>query len=125
MVAIAELFGIGVMFSLALAPAIMAWVFLRRTQHQRMVTIQVARGVSQRFSSLSGGRSPIPDDPEALYIPGVGFVIGDISCQFNGRSPFLRCAINPTGPCKDCRSYQERISNSIPTGEISAADSRA
>lgn len=34
--------------------------------------------------------------------------IGDISCKFNARSPHLRCAINPDGPCDGCVHYQMR-----------------
>jgi hypothetical protein len=32
--------------------------------------------------------------------------IGDRSCQFNARSPIIRCAVNPTGPCEGCQHYQ-------------------
>ncbi|MFB2839119.1 DUF6464 family protein [Floridanema evergladense] len=34
--------------------------------------------------------------------------IGDTSCKFNARSPHLRCAINPDGPCDSCTHYQMR-----------------
>lgn len=34
--------------------------------------------------------------------------IGDTSCKFNARSPHLRCAINPYGPCEGCIHYQLR-----------------
>ncbi|MEM6255686.1 MAG: DUF6464 family protein [Cyanobacteria bacterium P01_D01_bin.156] len=50
-----------------------------------------------------------PRDPDERYIDGVGLVIGDITCQLNARSPHIRCAVNPTGPCEDCRYYEERI----------------
>jgi len=40
------------------------------------------------------------------YIEGLGYIVGDLSCQFNARSPYLRCAINPSGPCEDCPAYQ-------------------
>jgi len=33
------------------------------------------------------------------YLEGVGYLIG-ISCQFNARSSYLRCAVNPQGPCQ-------------------------
>jgi hypothetical protein len=28
--------------------------------------------------------------------------IGDVTCEFNARSPFIRCAVNPCGPCEGC-----------------------
>lgn len=30
------------------------------------------------------------------------WIIGDAQCQFNARSPLLRCAVNPLGPCGGC-----------------------
>lgn len=32
--------------------------------------------------------------------------IGDINCSYNARSPYLRCAVNPDGPCQDCLHYK-------------------
>lgn len=37
----------------------------------------------------------------------VGAIIGDITCRYNARSPYLRCSVNPHGPCKNCRDYVE------------------
>jgi hypothetical protein len=47
-------------------------------------------------------------DPEEQYIEGVGYVIGDLSCNYNARSPYIRCAVNPDGLCQDCRHYQSK-----------------
>ena len=32
-----------------------------------------------------------------------GWVIGDPTCRFNARSPLIRCAVIPEGPCERCR----------------------
>jgi hypothetical protein len=32
--------------------------------------------------------------------------IGDLTCFYNARSPYLRCAVNPLGPCENCEYYQ-------------------
>ncbi|NDJ20987.1 hypothetical protein GS682_04870 [Nostoc sp. B(2019)] len=32
--------------------------------------------------------------------------IGDTTCKFNARSPLIRCAINPSGPCEGCGYYE-------------------
>ncbi|KJH72382.1 DUF6464 family protein [Aliterella atlantica] len=45
--------------------------------------------------------------PERYYLEGVGYLIGDISCKFNARSGYLRCAVNPQGPCANCRYYEQ------------------
>ncbi|MEM1426012.1 MAG: DUF6464 family protein [Cyanobacteria bacterium P01_H01_bin.130] len=123
---------IGVIFGMALTPAIAAWGLMRRdSATQRLRAFGGGRQVAQRLSTAASvataravrGRSPIPEDPEALYIPEVGFVIGDISCQFNGRSPFIRCAVNPSGPCADCRYYQERPDPQSSNGDSTLGDS--
>lgn len=51
----------------------------------------------------------IARDPEEQYIEGVGYVIGDLSCTYNARSPYIRCAVNPDGLCQDCRHYDRKI----------------
>lgn len=50
----------------------------------------------------------IARDPEEQYIEGVGYVIGDLSCSYNARSPHIRCAVNPDGLCQDCRHYHQK-----------------
>jgi hypothetical protein len=40
------------------------------------------------------------------YVEGLGYMVGDITCQFNARSPYLRCTVNPSGPCKECPHYE-------------------
>ena len=34
------------------------------------------------------------------------WVIGDPSCHFNARSPLLRCAVLPDGPCERCAHFK-------------------
>lgn len=37
-----------------------------------------------------------------------GWVIGDPTCRFNARSPLLRCAVLPEGPCERCHHFCSR-----------------
>lgn len=46
--------------------------------------------------------------PEHHYVEGIGYIIGDLSCQFNARSHYVRCAVNPFGPCEGCSHYQPK-----------------
>lgn len=39
------------------------------------------------------------------WLDPAGYV-GDTSCRFNAHSPFLRCAVNPGGPCRECPCYE-------------------
>ena len=34
------------------------------------------------------------------------WVIGDPTCRFNARSPLLRCAVLPEGPCDRCSHFR-------------------
>jgi hypothetical protein len=34
------------------------------------------------------------------------WVIGDPACRFNARSPLLRCAVLPEGPCDRCHHFR-------------------
>ena len=36
---------------------------------------------------------------------GSGWVIGDPLCRYNARSPLLRCAVLPEGPCERCAHF--------------------
>lgn len=33
------------------------------------------------------------------------YFIGDTTCVNNARSPYIRCAVNPEGPCNECVHY--------------------
>ena len=49
-------------------------------------------------------RHQFPTDQ--YYIEGVGYLIGDITCKFNARSAYIRCGVNPSGPCENCHDYE-------------------
>jgi hypothetical protein len=34
------------------------------------------------------------------------WVIGDPNCRFNARTPLLRCAVLPEGPCQRCSHFE-------------------
>ena len=48
----------------------------------------------------------ISSQAEQQYIEGLGYIIGDLTCKLNARSSYIRCAVNPLGPCKGCHDYQ-------------------
>lgn len=86
-------------------PLLSVWVMGKtqaRTQ-QRLRQALAIPVVRQQRSTTE-----LPRD--RYYLEGVGYLIGDISCQFNARSGYLRCAVNPQGPCQGCRHYQTGLS---------------
>ena len=74
---------------------------MRRAEAQASERIRAAR-LAIRTTAMPRE----PDSQERRYIEGVGFLIGDITCEFNARSPYIRCGVNPIGPCKDCPYYK-------------------
>ena len=40
--------------------------------------------------------------------PVTKYFIGDTSCINNAHSPYIRCAINPEGPCDECSHFEKR-----------------
>lgn len=93
-----------IIFAMGLSPAIASWVISRRNyrQTQAQFALVMEAAAQRSFAGLANRLS------EAQVIDGVGTIVGDISCEFNARSPYLRCAINPHGPCDACRHYQSR-----------------
>ncbi|NJM98525.1 MAG: hypothetical protein HC800_16395 [Phormidesmis sp. RL_2_1] len=84
--------------AIGLTPAVASLIvsqYSRRLLQQNLY-IAADRSANERFRH----RAVRPRDPDAHYVEGIGLVIGDITCQLNARSPFIRCAPNPFGPAK-------------------------
>jgi hypothetical protein len=92
-----------IVFLIGLIPALISLLMMRKAEAQarerlrRAVNGSAAYGLRRFQYSLS---------PDHHYVEGVGYLIGDLSCQFNARSPHMRCAVNPLGPCQGCSSYE-------------------
>lgn len=107
-------------FAVGLIPPIFSLWMMRRNEVQTQARLRRAlnstyRVRSQRLyntliaSELPSGtrrESHFETRSDRYYLEGVGFLVGDISCRFNARSSYLRCAVNPEGPCQDCRHYE-------------------
>ena len=89
----------------SLIPALFSVIVIRKAEMRARSNIRSAmEATAMRRLECN------PPLPEQQYVEGVGFLIGDISCQYNARSAYIRCAINPQGPCKECRYYEMRES---------------
>ena len=49
-----------------------------------------------------------PHLTEKSYVNG-RWVVGDASCRFSAHSEIIRCAVNPEGPCHQCRHYEKSV----------------
>lgn len=90
-----------------LPPLASVWM-MRKMGSQVQNRIMAARRRSQtriRYQSIHSTQTL--SSPEQHEVEGLGLIIGDLSCRFNARSPYLRCAVNPDGPCQGCSAYQE------------------
>ncbi|BAZ39995.1 hypothetical protein NIES4101_59560 [Calothrix sp. NIES-4101] len=103
--------------TIGILPSLFSLWIIRKAQWRTRARLR------QASASFPGGRR-IPRDShwetarncseetlrDRYYLEGVGYLIGDISCQFNARSGYIRCAVNPSGPCHGCRFYEQRES---------------
>lgn len=87
------------------------WVIRKQQQRIRSRT----RQGNLNYSQIEQYIIPIESDciesitiGDRYYLEGVGYLIGDISCKFNARSGYVRCAVNPSGPCQHCHHYEPR-----------------
>lgn len=92
-------------FVVGLAPAcISAWLCVRSERSLKQSNYR------QVPSRPGAGLLKLLDNPSDLhYVDGLGYMIGDITCDLNARSPYLRCAMNPIGPCDGCNTYSPII----------------
>ena len=51
-----------------------------------------------------------PRPTDRTFIDG-RWVLGDANCQYNAHSELMRCAVNPQGPCHNCRFYEPQVIN--------------
>lgn len=92
-------------FGLSLVPALIStWISLRSREQ-----VQADFGRAMQAAARGGLKAAIQRDRDLNYVEGIGYVIGDFSCEMNARSPYLRCAMNPCGPCHGCQYYEAPV----------------
>lgn len=90
-------------FVLGLTPPVLSIWIMHRVKERAQARLREAAHVSVE-RVLQRNQTP----PDRYYLEGVGYLIGDITCRFNARSPYIRCAVNPSGPCQGCYHYETR-----------------
>lgn len=88
---------------MGLTPSLFSLWMMRRADSRVQARLRLAMEVvsTRRLTQLRL-------EPEHQYIDGLGYVLGDITCRFNARSSYVRCAVNPVGPCEGCHHYEMR-----------------
>lgn len=96
-------------FGLSLVPALIStWISLRSRER-----VQAEFGRAMEAAARRGLKATIQRDRDLNYVEGIGYVIGDFSCEMNARSPYLRCAMNPCGPCEGCQFYEAKVTQEV------------
>lgn len=91
-------------FVVGLTPAIVsAWMSVRADRNEKCGSAAVPTALGQSMLKL------LDNNTDLHYIDGMGYMIGDITCDLNARSPYLRCAMNPMGPCDGCSAYAPKV----------------
>jgi hypothetical protein len=95
-----------IVFVLGLTPPLLSIWVMHRTKEQAQIRLRnlIQASTTARVLPIN----PLP--PDQYYLEGVGYLIGDITCRFNARSAYIRCAVNPSGLCDNCCDYQPRES---------------
>lgn len=97
------MFKILVVIAIGFLPSLFSlWVMRKKRWRRRL---QIRRSAT-RFTPDRIRENTISFPSDRYYLEGVGYLVGDISCQYNARSGYLRCAVNPEGPCETCRFYE-------------------
>jgi hypothetical protein len=96
---------------LSILPSLVSLLILRRVKQRwqsRLRRFRLMTDYSSRIRhlpeyDLASISAEYPTELESYFI-------GDTSCCYNARSPYIRCAVNPGGPCQDCIHYQAKRS---------------
>jgi hypothetical protein len=95
-------------FGLSLLPALVAvWFSLRAKR------LSEGLGLAREAASEGGLRGMLERSRDLNYVEGLGYIVGDASCEMNARSPYLRCAFNPSGPCHSCEFYEAPVVRTV------------
>ncbi|MBD2258758.1 DUF6464 family protein [Pseudanabaena sp. FACHB-2040] len=92
-------------FVIGLTPAIISAVQSYRANRKAAEHVNYALEVTTN----QGLNALLSQDKDMHYVEGMGYMVGDITCSLNARSPYLRCATNPLGPCDGCKEYAPKI----------------
>ncbi len=86
-------------------PSLISLWVIRKTHARSRLRL---RQTAMNFPGVQGRQNVRSVEGDRYYLEGVGYLIGDISCKFNARSGYMRCAVNPDGPCNGCRHYEPK-----------------
>lgn len=108
---------IAITIAIVLGSAWSVWVDWREAR-SRWLALEALRLEAQPEIDRLIASALFADDPLDVWmsdctgriIPMIDWrvksAIGDPSCRYSANSQVLRCAVNPCGPCEDCKDYE-------------------
>lgn len=90
-------------FVIGLLPALFSLLLVRKAETQARERLHTAMDAT---ATQGLRRFQYALSSEHRHVEGIGYLVGDFTCRFNARSAYLRCAVNPSGPCKECPFYE-------------------
>jgi Family of unknown function (DUF6464) len=93
-------------FLVGFLPGLFSFVVVRKIRTQTRERLQ-----SVMMAPTVGICRPHPyfQALDYQYVEGSGYMVGDITCKYNAHSAYLRCAVNPSGPCQGCPKYESKL----------------
>ncbi len=91
--------------AVGLLPSLFSLWMIRKSHLQRETQMRQA---AMSFPRTQLGQNSRLGSSDRYYFQGVGYLRGDISCRYNAKSGYVRCAVNPSGLCEGCRYYEPR-----------------
>ena len=101
---------------LSILPSLVYLLIFRRAKERWQTRLRRAQIINNYYQEqYSRNTGDLNRDRDDLYHSGrdrrrpvTKYFIGDTSCINNAQSPYIRCAINPEGPCDECSHYEKR-----------------
>jgi len=100
---------------LSILPSLVYLLIFRRAKERWQTRLRSAQSFTNYYYQGQYSRNTRDRDRHDSYPLGsdrrrstTKYFIGDTSCINNAQSPYIRCAINPEGPCDECSHYEKR-----------------
>ncbi len=95
---------------LSILPSLVYLVIFRQAKERwqmrlRRAQVSTSYHREQLHRDFYSGDSYLESDRRR---PATKYFIGDTNCANNAQSPYIRCAINPEGPCDECSHFETR-----------------
>lgn len=89
---------------IGLVPPIVSLLVVRVAEERVRARLEAA--VRHQSNLPAPAHIYLAGEGDRRFVHGVGYCMGNNTCRFNAHSVYLRCAVNPSGPCEGCFHYE-------------------